>query len=104
MKVLDNMTVLPKRDTYENFKSENPIPREKELICVLMKNGKCKWKIGDGKTCFNKLKFTNKISDIEEFILYSGKIEASTTPKFVSVRDCVVYINPFKFINKQTKK
>ena len=98
------MTILLKRDTYENFKSENSILREKELICVLMKDGKCKWKIGDGKTCFNKLKFTNKISDIEEFILYGGTIGTSTTPGYMPVQACEVYINPFKFINKQNKK
>ena len=100
MKVLDKMDILPKRDTLENWTTLNPIPNKKELICVQMSNGKCKWKIGDGKTTFNKLKFTNKISDIEEFVLYGSTIGASTVPsKSVFNRNCIVHLNPFKYLN-----
>lgn len=100
MKILNELVILPRRDILENWKTMNPILREKELACVLTPKGKIKWKVGDGVTPFNKLRFTNKISDIQEIILYNSILETSTDPKFIATKNTVVYFNPYDYVTR----
>ena len=72
------LIVNPRHDTLENWLKNNPILRNHELCCVITKFGKCKYKIGDGKTPFKKLRYTNKLSDIENIIIYNGEITVSS--------------------------
>ena len=97
MKVLNRIDIVPRHDTLENFLKVNPILREKELCCVLMPRGKCRWKLGDGKTPFKKLRYVRKISEIQEMILYNSTLTSSTNPVHITTRNTVVYFNPFTY-------
>lgn len=103
MKVLKQMIVLPKRNTSENLESINPILRYKELCCELTETGERKWKLGDGKTCFNDLPYVTKISEIEELLLYDSTLTASTDPVFCTTRTTRIYLNPFKYTEKTSE-
>ena len=103
MKELKEIIILPFRKTLDEWRQTNPVLREKELACVLTPRGKCKWKIGDGKRPFNKLRYTNKISDIQEVIIYDSTMGASTTPSYIIVRNTKVYFNPNKCENPYPK-
>ena len=66
-----SITVVPRRDTLDNWNKLNPVPNDKELCVVLTKSNKCKYKIGDGITPFKKLRYVKKISDINELLVYA---------------------------------
>ena len=68
--IVETLTFIPKHDTEENWKIINPIIKKDELVCVLTKRGKIKWKIGNGESHFKELRYVNKISDILKFITY----------------------------------
>lgn len=51
-----------RKGTYRSWKALNPIPGDAEIILVTEIPGWWRWrktrlKIGDGKTCFNKLRY-----------------------------------------------
>lgn len=64
------LKVIPLRDDEAMWKSVNPILRKYELSVVLMPDGDCKYKIGDGVHTFDELEYTDKISDIPIIHLY----------------------------------
>lgn len=86
------ITFVPLRDTLEKFTEVNPIIYDKELCCVLMDNGEYRWKIGDGVTSFNDLKYVDKISDIQEIYLYERSNKNGR-----AIKQGRVFLNGFLF-------
>ena len=64
--------ILPRIDTLKNWKTNNPILRENELCIVIIKRDRCKWKIGDGKTPFKKLKYVRNLKTIQTMLCYAS--------------------------------
>ena len=60
------MLLTPKADTFDNWMDTDPIIPNNRLIAVLMKNGECKWKLGNGKNTFAELKFITRLSEIPQ--------------------------------------
>ena len=85
------LVINPRCDTIENWYKVDPIPVENELCCVKFENGKIKYKLGDGKTHFRKLKYIRYISEIAKMRLYTESIALSgTTFKIV----CDINLKP----------
>ena len=67
-----SVKVLIKRDTVDNFKTENFIPREYELVAAYgTDTEEVIYKLGDGKTYWADLKEITKISELDKFIFMS---------------------------------
>lgn len=80
------VTILIKRDSIENLKQYNPILKEFELVVAYKKDKIKGYKIGDGKTPWNKLRYIKKITDLGVFCLY--------TPRGLSAK---VFLDPRRF-------
>lgn len=79
------LKVLIKRDTSENFKVENFIPREFELVAAYNENSEdVIYKLGDGKTPWTDLPEITKISDLDKFNVYC-----------INGDKAEVFLNPF---------
>jgi hypothetical protein len=65
-----NLTILPRRDLEENWTLKNPILREKEFAVSVDKDI-IKYKLGDGKSCYTDLPFTNLFDALMLGIIYS---------------------------------
>ena len=68
-----DMQRLIRRDYLDTLTTYNPIVRKNELYAVYdnVDENKVSYKIGDGLTPFNDLPFIEKISDIEQFDVYT---------------------------------
>ncbi len=55
--------VTPRKGDIYLWEDVNPILRDRELAIIETKRG-CKYKIGDGKTPFRKLKYIRKIKSL----------------------------------------
>ena len=87
------VTILIKRDTVENFKQHNIILKEFELAVAYKKDKIKGYKIGDGKTPWNKLRYIKKITDLSVFCLYA--------PRGLSAK---VFLDPRRFKTKGDAK
>lgn len=86
--------VLPRIDTIDNWKKYNPILKENELCIVIMKRNICKWKIGDGKTTFKKLKYIRNLRNIQRMLCYSCIPETKDSNDNIHHIITVIDINP----------
>ena len=57
-------TILVSRDDLRKYQEINPVLEKRDLVCVYKKHGKVTFKLGDGVSRFNDLKYINKISDL----------------------------------------
>ena len=101
-----SITVVPRRDTLDNWNKLNPVPKDKELCVVLTKSNKCKYKIGDGITPFKKLRYIKKISGINELLAYAIVPVNSMENEYVRIVTHIV-LDPYcniKYGNNIEKK
>ena len=80
--------VLIKRDTLERFKTTSWVPREFELVVAYDdKSDGLIYKLGDGKTHWNDLPEITKISELDQFLVYTKGskpvVEAYLTPSTI---------------------
>jgi len=93
-----SVKVLIKRDTVDNFKTKNFIPREYELVAAYgTDTEEVIYKLGDGKTYWADLKEITKISELDKFIFYVASTSVSGTEvKHSKVcKGPEIYLNPF---------
>ena len=57
-------TILVSRDDLRRYQENNPVLEKRELVCVYKKHGKVTFKLGDGVSRFNDLKYITKINDL----------------------------------------
>lgn len=87
------MTIKVRQDTDKIFKEVNPVLGYRELCCVHTKRGR-RWKIGDGTTPFNDLKYVTRIRDIESFIVYAERPVLVEEPTKISMAVVELYNPP----------
>lgn len=63
---------LIRRDTLKNWADYNPVLKDKELVAVYDGDQLYGYKIGDGRSSWDELNYTN-LADLGEFRIYIDK-------------------------------
>lgn len=90
-----SITIIPRTDTLENWNKTDYILKNKEICIVKLKNNKVKYKIGDGKSPFKKLRYVKKISDITECFTYCVLPLADKENEYVRLVSQIIF-NPLE--------
>lgn len=65
-----HLTILPRRDTEENWLTANPVLRDKEFIVCVSKD-LVRYKLGDGASYYKDLPFVNLFEALIFGIIYT---------------------------------
>lgn len=65
------LTILPRRDTEEEWEKKNPVLKQVEICVVYTKKG-AKYKLGNGESTYKELPFTTLEDVIENGVMYSS--------------------------------
>lgn len=90
------LKILIKRDTVQNFKTSEFVPKYHELVAAYDEHTKnVIYKLGDGVTPWAKLKKITRIKDLDCFIVYSQVLCGPQGSRRTSIGP-EIYLNPFK--------
>lgn len=70
MNTYKTMTIIPKRDTRQNWIKHNPVLNDKEYAVVYINKWLTMYKIGDGKRTFKKLPYRSLKHCVENGYIY----------------------------------
>lgn len=73
-----NFNCLIRRDTIKNWTDSNPVLQDKELVVVYDEDQLYGYKIGDGRSTWCELNYTN-LADLGEFRIYVNKDDTIVT-------------------------
>ncbi len=65
------ITCLIARDEEKKWDYNNPVLKDKELVCVYTLFGP-RYKLGDGIHTYQMLPFIDRLTDVSEFIIYDA--------------------------------